>query len=116
LELPNGVPSHDTFGRVFERLDPTQFEARFLAWVRALSEVVPGQVVPIDGKELRRSHDRSAGKAAIRIVSAWASANRLVLGQVKVDDKFNEITAIQWEPGTTMGGPAGLRQSHGDCA
>lgn len=58
LELPNGIPSHDTFGRVFARLDPTQFEARFLAWVRALAELVPGQVVPIDGKELRRSHDR----------------------------------------------------------
>jgi predicted transposase YbfD/YdcC len=94
LELPHGIPSHDTFGRVFARLDPAQFEACFLAWIQAVRELLPGQVIAIDGKQLRRSHDGRAGKAAIHMVSAWASANHLVLGQVKVDDKSNEITAI----------------------
>lgn len=94
LELPNGIPSHDTFTRVFARLDPEQFQACFLRWMSAVSEVIGGQVIAIDGKVLRRSHDKGIGKAAIDIVSAWASANRLVLGQVKVDEKSNEITAI----------------------
>ena len=94
LELPNGIPSHDTFGRVFARLDPVQFEACFTEWVRAVNEVMEGQVVAIDGKTLRRSHDRRADKSAIHMVSAWASANRLVLGQIRVDDHSNEITAI----------------------
>jgi predicted transposase YbfD/YdcC len=94
LELPNGIPSHDTFGNVFARLCPTQFKECFLTWVRAVFEVTQGQVIAIDGKRLRRSHDRSRGKAAIHMVSAWACANRLVLGQVKTDEKSNEITAI----------------------
>ena len=94
LELPNGIPSHDTFGRVFAALDPTQFETCFLNWIQAISTLLPGQVVAIDGKQLRRSHDERAGRAAIHMVSAWAAANQLVLGQVKVDDKSNEITAI----------------------
>jgi predicted transposase YbfD/YdcC len=94
LELPNGIPSHDTFNRVFARLDPQQFQDGFLRWMSAVSEVIGGQVIAIDGKVLRRSHDRGIGKAAIDMVSAWASANRLVLGQVKVEDKSNEITAI----------------------
>ncbi len=94
LELPNGIPSHDTFNRVFARLDPQEFQNGFISWVSAVSEVIAGQVIAIDGKVLRRSHDRGIGKAAITMVSAWASANRLVLGQVKVDDKSNEITAI----------------------
>jgi len=94
LELPNGIPSHDTFTRVFARLDPEQFQAGFLSWMSAASEVVGGQVIAIDGKVLRRSHDKGIGKAAIDMVSAWATANRLVLGQVKVDEKSNEITAI----------------------
>ena len=94
LELPNGIPSHDTFNRVFARLDPQEFRNGFISWVSAVSEVIDGQVIAIDGKVLRRSHDRGIGKAAIAMVSAWASANRLVLGQVKVDDKSNEITAI----------------------
>ncbi len=94
LELPNGIPSHDTFNRVFARLDPQEFQNGFISWVSAVSEVIDGQVIAIDGKVLRRSHDRGIGKAAITMVSAWASANRLVLGQVKVDDKSNEITAI----------------------
>ena len=86
--------SHDTFGRVFARLDPVQFEACFTEWVRAVNEVMEGQVVAIDGKTIRRSHDRRADKSAIHMVSAWASANRLVLGQIRVDDHSNEITAI----------------------
>jgi predicted transposase YbfD/YdcC len=94
LELPNGIPSHDTFGRVFAALDPEQFQTCFLAWVQAAAAITDDQVIALDGKMLRRSHDRGKGKAAIHMVSAWASANRLVLGQVKVDEKSNEITAL----------------------
>ena len=94
LELPNGIPSHDTFGDVFSRIDPGQFSECFIEWVRAVSELTKGQVIAIDGKTLRRSHDRSAGKEAIHMVSAWSSANGLVLGQVKTDEKSNEISAI----------------------
>ena len=94
LELPNGIPSHDTFNRVFARLDPQEFQASFLSWIKAVSALIGGQVIAIDGKILRRSHDRGLGQAAIDMVSAWACTNRLVLGQVKVDDKSNEITAI----------------------
>jgi predicted transposase YbfD/YdcC len=94
LELPNGIPSHDTFTRVFARLDPQQFQACFLRWIAAVSQIIGGQVIAIDGKVLRRSHDKGIDKAAIDMVSAWATANRLVLGQVKVDEKSNEITAI----------------------
>jgi predicted transposase YbfD/YdcC len=94
LKLPNGIPSHDTFGRVFALLNPTEFEQRFLAWVQSISALTQGQVIPIDGKKLRRSHDRGRGRSAIHMVSAWASANRLVLGQLAVAEKSNEITAI----------------------
>ena len=94
LDLPNGIPSHDTFRRVFARLDPTQFQQAFLDWVRSVTKLTHGEVVAIDGKQLRRSHDRAAGKSAIQMVSAWAEENRLVLGQVRVDEKSNEITAI----------------------
>ena len=94
LELGAGIPSHDTFGRVFGQIEPEQFQSSFLNWVRAVYQVTEGQVVPIDGKKLRRSHDRSNDQQAIWMVSAWASENGLVLGQVKVDDKSNEITAI----------------------
>jgi predicted transposase YbfD/YdcC len=94
LELPNGIPSHDTFGRVFGALDPEQFQSCFLNWISAVSEITQGQVVALDGKTLRRSHDKTLGKKAIVIVSAWATANGLVLGQRKVDEKSNEITAI----------------------
>lgn len=94
LELPNGIPSHDTFGRVFGALDPDQFRSCFLNWISAVSEITQDQVIAIDGKTLRRSHDRVLGKKAIVMVSAWATANGLVLGQMKVDDKSNEITAI----------------------
>ncbi len=94
LRLPNGIPSHDTFGEVFAGLDPNQFQHCFVSWVTTISRLTDGEVVALDGKTLRRSHDKGAGKAAIHMVSAWASQNRLVLGQVKVDDKSNEITAI----------------------
>lgn len=94
LSLSHGIPSHDTFGRVFAKLDPRQFQNSFLQWVQAVFELTSGQVVPIDGKKVRRSHDRTNDQQAIWMVSAWAAANELVLGQVKVDDKSNEITAI----------------------
>lgn len=94
LSLPNGIPSHDTFGRVFARLDATRFEACFRAWVQAATVTLPAQVIAIDGKTLRGSFDTFLGKTAIQMVSAWATASHLVLGQVKVDDKSNEIPAI----------------------
>lgn len=94
LELPNGIPSHDTFNRVFNRLDPDEFSQCFLSWIQAVSTLIGGQVIALDGKVVRRSHDRGLGKAAITMVSAWAAENHLVLGQRKVDDKSNEITAI----------------------
>jgi predicted transposase YbfD/YdcC len=94
LALPNGIPSHDTFGRVFSRLNPAEFQECFLSWVQAVKEISGGQVVAIDGKTLRQSFDSASQKSAIHMVSAWATANRLVLGQTKVDDKSNEITAI----------------------
>jgi predicted transposase YbfD/YdcC len=94
LPLPHGIPSHDTFGRVFARLKPEQFQERFRSWIAAVEEVTEGQVVAMDGKTLRRSYDRAAGKAAIQMVSAWATSNRLLLGQTKVAADSNEITAI----------------------
>ncbi len=94
LDLPNGIPAHDTFNRVFAALDPEQFRAGFLRWTTAVANVLPAEVIALDGKTLRHSHDRGAGKAAIHIVSAWAATNRLVLAQVKVAAKSNEITAI----------------------
>jgi predicted transposase YbfD/YdcC len=94
LTLANGIPSHDTVGRVFARLDPQAFRACFVRWIHAISQLTQHQVVAIDGKHLRRSHNHRLGKAAIDMVSAWATANRLVLGQVKTDDTSNEITAI----------------------
>ena len=94
LDLPNGIPSHDTFGDVFSRLDPDRFQECFMEWSQAVADLLPGEVVAIDGKTVRRSHDKRAGKQAIHLVSAWASANTLTLGQVKTDRKSNEITAI----------------------
>jgi predicted transposase YbfD/YdcC len=94
LRLPNGIPSADTFERVFAQIDPQQFQASFISWVAAISHLTMGEVVAIDGKTLCGSVDPNKDRKAIHLVSAWASQNRLVLGQVKVDDKSNEITAI----------------------
>ena len=94
LELPNGIPSHDTFGRVFGRLDAKQFQQCFFEWVKAVQEVTKGQVIALDGKQLRGSLNGYLGKGAIYMVNAWASANHMALGQRKVDEKSNEITAI----------------------
>lgn len=94
LALPNGIPSPDTFRRVFERINPKVFERCFQKWVQSIVEKVGAQVIPIDGKTLKGSYDREQGKSALHLVSAWSSEHRLVLGQVKVADKSNEITAI----------------------
>lgn len=94
LELPHGIPSHDTFGRVFARLSPAEFAACFESWVRASVKNLSGQVVALDGKRARRSYDRATGKEAIELVSAWARNQRLTLGQVKVAPTSNEITAV----------------------
>ncbi len=94
LQLPHGIPCDDTFARVFARLNPQQMQNSFISWVKSVSQELKGEVVAIDGKTLRHSYDRGSDKGAIHMVSAWASANRLVLGQRKVDDKSNEITAI----------------------
>lgn len=94
LELPNGVPSHDTFGRVFSMLDPDQFESCFCDWIQSLSVDISSEVIAIDGKTLRGSGNRRKGQKALHIVSAWASNQGLLLGQVKTEEKSNEITAI----------------------
>ena len=94
LELPNGIPSHDTFGRVLARLNPKAFQQGFLDWVRAVAAITDQEIVPIDGKKLRRSHDKANGQRAIELVSAWTRANRLMLGQIKVAADSNEITAV----------------------
>src|SRR5271165_5409319 len=97
LELPNGIPSHDTFGRVFARLDPDAFERCFLAWMSTLVELSGGRLVAIDGKSIRRSFEHAWDKSSMaHMVSALVSqdGNRLVFGQVAVQDKSNEITAI----------------------
>lgn len=94
LELKNGVPSHDTFGRVFSLIDPKSFQECFSNWITSVVKHALGDVISIDGKCLRGSHDKGNNKAAIHMVSAWSSANKLVIGQVKVDEKSNEITAL----------------------
>ena len=94
LDLRSGIPSHDRFNAVLAAIKPAEFEACLLSWVTALHEITDGQVVAIDGKTLRRSFDKATGKAAIHMVSAWATANHISLGQVVVDAKSNEITAI----------------------
>jgi predicted transposase YbfD/YdcC len=93
LELPNGIPSHDTISRVFSKINPQEFERCFSEWVRSLTESISG-VVAIDGKTLRRSHEGAIGKKALHLVSAWAAENRLVLAQLATEQKSNEITAI----------------------
>ena len=94
LELPHGIPSHDTFGKVFAWIDPDEFQKCFMDWIKEIAKMTTGQVIAIDGKTVRRSHDRANGKSPLHLVSAWASKNELVIGQRKVDDKSNEITAI----------------------
>ena len=94
LELPNGIPSHDTFRRVFSRLDPDEFQECFLNWVNVITEKLGIDFIAIDGKTLRQSYDRNQGQKALHIVSAWSSSHQLVLGQKKVKNKSNEITAI----------------------
>ena len=94
LELPNAIPSHNTFGRVLARLNPKAFQQCFLDWVRAVAAITDQEIVPIDGKSLRRSHDKTNGQRAIELVSAWTRANRLMLGQIKVAADSNEITAV----------------------
>jgi len=94
LRLPNGIPSHDTFGRVFARLDTEQFLRCVQNWLRSLHLSLKEQGVAIDGKTLRGSFDAASGKSALHVVSAWASGLRLSLGQVAVDGKSNEITAV----------------------
>jgi predicted transposase YbfD/YdcC len=93
LQLPNGIPSHDTFNRFFSALDPNEFEQAFLSWIKDISELTDGDVISIDGKSLCGSRAGDS-KRAVHIVSAWSKANQLSLGQVKVDEKSNEITAI----------------------
>jgi len=94
LDLEQGIPSHDTIGRVFSLIDGVQFQECFVNWMRSVYTATEGEVVPIDGKTLRRSHNKRAGQKAIHMVSAWASHNRMILGQIKVAEKSNEITAI----------------------
>ena len=94
IELPNGIPGHDTFRRVFERINPEAFSRCFIGWVQAVFEASKGDIIPIDGKTIRRSYDKSIGKTAIHLVSAWSAENQLVLGQIKTNEKSNEITAI----------------------
>ena len=90
---PTGLPSLGTFGNVFSRLDPERFQECFMEWSQGVAELLPGAVVAIDGKTARRSYDTRAGKGALHLVSAWAAANTLTLGQVSTEEKSNEITA-----------------------
>ena len=94
LDLRSGIPSHDRFNAILAAIKPAEFEACLLSWITALHEITDGQVVAIDGKTLRRSFDAATSKSAIHMVSAWATANQITLGQVVVDEKSNEITAI----------------------
>lgn len=94
LDLKSGIPSHDRFNAILAAIKPAEFEKCLLSWITALHEITDGQLVAIDGKTLRRSFDTASSKAAIHMVSAWATANHISLGQVVVDAKSNEITAI----------------------
>ena len=94
LKLPNGIPSHDTFARVFSQISPEEFNKSFLSWIKGISKVTEGEIIAFDGKQSRNSGDEKNGQGAINTVSAWATSNRLVLGQKKVEGKSNEITAL----------------------
>ena len=93
LKLPHGIPSHDTFGRVFAALDPAEFQKCFASWVAAVSAVSEGEIIAVDGKTLRRSFDTASGRASIHMVNAWAASSGISLGQLATDGKSNEITA-----------------------
>jgi hypothetical protein len=94
LALPHGIPSHDTFGRVFSLLNPQAFGECFLRWTAALHAATQGEVIAFDGKTIRHSFNAATGQGALHLVSAWASKNGLTLGQLKVEGKTNEITAL----------------------
>ncbi len=94
LDLKNGIPSEDTFARVFSMINPKEFESCFLGWIKSIAKVTNGDIIPIDGKTLRRSYDKKSSKSAIHMVSAWSSENGCVIGQLKTNEKSNEITAI----------------------
>jgi predicted transposase YbfD/YdcC len=94
LDLKDGIPSHDRFNAILAAIKPAEFEKCLLSWITTLHEITDGQVIAIDGKTLRRSFDAASSKAAIHMVSAWATENHISLGQVVVDAKSNEITAI----------------------
>jgi len=94
LELPQGIPSHDTIARLFAALEPTQCQQCFLSWTQAIADLSQGEVIAIDGKTLRHSYDKAQEQGAIHMISAWATGQHLILGQLKVDEKSNEITAI----------------------
>ena len=94
LELPRGIPSHDTFGRVFSYIDPREFQNCFMEWIAEVSRLLNGEIIAIDGKTLRRSYDSVSEKKAIHMISAWATGQNIVLGQYKTAEKSNEITAI----------------------
>ena len=94
LRLPNGIPHHDCYRRVFAALDPTAFSQCFMTWMQALVGSTEGKLIAIDGKTMRRTFDRASGRSALHVVSAWVASNAVVLGQVVTDAKSNEITAI----------------------
>jgi len=94
LELPNGIPSHDTFSRVFARIEPKQFQECFLSWVNSITKKLELEVIAIDGKTMKQSYDRNQSQKPLHIVSAWSASHQLVLGQKKVNNKSNEVTAI----------------------
>ena len=94
LRLANGMPSHDTLGRVIGMLDPERFAACFTHWVQSVSQLAQGEVVAFDGKTLQGCHNRANGRGALHLVSAWATENRMVLGQVRTETHSSEITAI----------------------
>ena len=94
LDLKNGIPSHDRFNAIFRALKPDEFEKCLLSWITSLHEVTGGQVIAIDGKTLRRSYDKANSKSAIHMITAWATQNHISLGQLVVEKKTNEITAI----------------------
>ena len=112
LKLPNGIPSHDTFGRVFGMLDSERFAACFTQWVQSVSQLAQGEVVAIDGKTLRGCHDRDNGRGTLHLVSAWATENRMVLGQVRTGA---HSSAVQWKsmrPACRGGVSRHLRNCH----